>query len=557
MMKVPSTGNIILFGLTLPAQVAQRPDAGHLPRIFVVAVHDSFLFTMCPSSRQQATGNPLPSRAGTQAIRSPDGTLLILPMQVHPQLGPTSQRMRPDWLDLPGTTPGLCPSGWTDTDLRRYLEKELSNQKGYVLADSLENADLVLLVEGLYIPAPRQAGRGNGRARGGPPALMLAVASAIVVAADIYRRNPVDSETLLKAERWEGAEAYRYSPAARGEQPKLVPVSLRRLVAQFVDSKHQTSRLASLYPVYPSPSSLHHDPAPRASGAVERSRPVTAADRVFRVDVELVTVPVIARTAQGRYVPDLTEGDFHVFENDIEQKVDRVVPEDAPFDVALLLDLSNSTRFQHEDIRNAALAFVEALRPADRVMIVSFSSSIDLDSELTGDRNQLRRVITHTHVVGKTRLCDAVDLVITERLSRLQGRKAIVLFTDGIDTQSWMASAAGSLARVQESDVLVYVIRYDTKPPDVSRQAIARAAEYLRDLSDYSGGRLFIASTIRSLRGAFAQIADEWRHQYALCYYPREQTADGSLRVLRVTVDRPDVRIRARTGYRASPVPAK
>ena len=500
MMRVPYAGNIILLGLTLLAQVAQKTDAGHLPRILVVAVHDSFLFTMCPSARQQVTGRPLPSRAGTQAVRSPDGTLLTLPMQVRPQLGPTSQRMRPEWFDLPGNTPGLCPSGWADTDLRRNLEKELSNQKGYVIADSLENADLVFLVEGLYIPAMRQAGRGNGRARVGPPAPMLAVASAIVVAADVYRRNPADSEALLRAEHWEGAEAYRFSPSARGEQPKLVPVSLRRLVAQFVDSKHQKSRLPSLCPVYPSPSSLHLDPAPRSPGAGERSRPVTATDRVFHIDVELVMVPVIARTAQGRYVPDLTEGDFHVFENDIEQQIDRVVPEDAPFDVALLLDLSNSTLFKHEDIRNAALAFVEALRPADRVMIVSFSSSINLDSELAGDRTQLRRVIAQNHVVGKTRLYDAVDLVITEQLSRLKGRKAIVLFTDGIDTQSWMASAAGSLARVQESDVLVYVIRYDTKPPDVTRQAIARAAEYLQDLSNYSGGRLFAASTVRSLR---------------------------------------------------------
>ncbi len=554
---------IAMLGLV---QMAQKPDAGRPLRIFVVAVHDSSLFTMCPTSKQQTTGGYFAASGSRQLILSPDGTVLNVPVQIQPQLGPTSQRMRPDWLNLQNKAPNLCPSGWLDSDLRQNLEKELSNHKEYVLAGSAEDADLVFLAEGLYTRTPRPVARSN---KGSRAALqiqsILTVAMAIAVSSDVYRRNPANSAVLLKAALWEGAEAYRSAFAGRSGPSKIEPVSIRRLVAQFVDRKKQKSKLPPLCAVYTSPALSDSDPARNIPKAGERKRPVpggipkegTVRDNVFKINVELVTVPVIARTSQGRYVPDLTAQDFHVFENGIEQKIDRLVPVDAPFDVALMLDLSNSTVFKHEDIRSAALAFVDALRPADRVMIVSFSSSINLDSEFTGDRNELRRVISQTHVIGKTRLYDAVDLVMTERMSRIQGRKAIVLFTDGLDTQSWLASAASSLSRVQESDVLVYVIRYDTKPPDLTRLAAARASEYLQGLCDHSGGRLFNASSVRGLHGAFAQIADELRHQYALCYYPQERTGDGSLRLLRVTVERPDVRIRARTGYRPLAAPAK
>ena len=539
------------FGL-----IVQKPDAGAGHRIFVVAVHDSSLFTMCPSARQQENR---PVRLGTQLIRTPAGYPLSLPRQVHPQLGPPLLRTRPDWLDLPGTAADLCLSGRVDADLKQKIEKEIANRKEYTLVDSQEQAELVFLAEGIY---PGQVSGSAARGREFTRAQqqlqnVLMTAMAIVVPAEVYRQYPANGEMLLKASLWEGAEARKVDLSA-GRQtsngafyPRIEPASIKSLVKAFLDEKK--SKFPPLCSVFPS-----SDPTPSLRDAGERLQPVTAAippggasGITYKIDVELVTVPVIARDPQGRYVPGLTEKDFHVFENDVEQRIDRVVPVEAPFDVALMLDSSNSTIRRHEEIQNAALAFMNALRPADRLMVVSFWNLIEVDCELTSNRDLLRLAITRTQAGGNTRLYDALDRVMAERMSRLPGRKAIVLFTDGFDTQSSLASPASTLARAQKSDVLIYVIRYDTQPTDLSRQALAFGAEYLRSLSESSGGRLYNASNVRGLRGAFAEIAEELRHQYALCYYPSERTGDGSLRRLRVTVDRSDVRLRTRTGYRA------
>jgi Ca-activated chloride channel family protein len=226
-----------------------------------------------------------------------------------------------------------------------------------------------------------------------------------------------------------------------------------------------------------------------------------------------------------------------------------------PFHVVLLLDVSGSTTLKHGDIQSAALAFLESMRPKDQVMVSSFSAAIHVDSEFTSDRDQLGLAILLTKVGTSTRLYDALELVVTQRLNEIQGRKAIVLLTDGMDTASRLSDLNISLARIEESDVLVYVLQYDTRKdlPNLSQSvapSYARASEYLRDLSVNSGGRRFDASSVLALRDAFAQIAEELRHQYALCYYPAFQATDSSFRRIQVTVDRPGVRIRARVGYR-------
>src|SRR5262245_25508858 len=178
----------------------------------------------------------------------------------------------------------------------------------------------------------------------------------------------------------------------------------------------------------------------------------------IKVETALVTFPVSVLDKNGKFIPHLMKSDFHIYEDNIEQEIASFADVEAPFNVVLLLDTSRSTRFKIEDIQRAAIAFVNKLRPDDRVMIVSFDSDIYIDSEFTSDREVLRRAIRETHTGGSTRLYDAVDLVITERLSRVQGRKAIVLFTDGVDTASQLATDRSTLARVDESGVLVYPV---------------------------------------------------------------------------------------------------
>jgi Ca-activated chloride channel family protein len=179
----------------------------------------------------------------------------------------------------------------------------------------------------------------------------------------------------------------------------------------------------------------------------------------IKLDTSLVLIPVSVLERDGKYIPNLTKDDFQIFEDDIKQEIDHFSSVEAPFNVVLLLDTSGSTRFKIEDIQRAALTFVEQLRPQDRLMVVSFDQRVYIDSEFTGDRRQLRRAIQHTRTGGSTRLYDAVALVLTERLNRLQGRKAVVLFTDGVDTASRLASALSTIDLVEESGALIYPIQ--------------------------------------------------------------------------------------------------
>lgn len=326
----------------------------------------------------------------------------------------------------------------------------------------------------------------------------------------------------------------------------------------------------------------------------------------IKVDTTLVTIPVSVLDREGKYVPHLGKRDFHLYEDNIAQEIADFASVEAPFSVVLLLDTSRSTLFRIEDIHRAALAFIDDLHPQDRVMVVSFDNDIYIDSEFTSDRTQLRRAINATRTGGATRLYDAVDLVITERLQRVKGRKAVVLFTDGVDTASNLASARSTISRVEESGVLVFPIEYNTegqmanpgpggrrnRPPSImwpgsrfprgggrgrgrrwpfnslvsyqrprgmSHDDYARAAQYLRELADRSGARLYHADSTDNLTKAFSLIAEELRQQYALSYYPTNDKRDGKYRRIQVRLDQPDLVVRAREGYRAAggdPTPA-
>lgn len=298
-------------------------------------------------------------------------------------------------------------------------------------------------------------------------------------------------------------------------------------------------------------------------------------DLTLKLNTSLVIVPVIVTDRDGKYVPNLTQKNFEIYEDNVKQSIDNFISVEVPFNVVLLIDTSGSTRFKLEDIQRAALAFVGQLREQDQVMIVSFDTKIFIDSEFTNDRKQIRQAIFQTRTGGATRLYDAVDLVLTERLNKLKGRKAIVLFSDGVDTASRLANALSTIDLVEESNVLVYAIHYDTKN-DVQGPLVAtgnstgfknviripstgasdedyrRADRYLLELADRSGARLYKADTIKDVDQAFSLIAEELRHQYALSYYPANDKRDGGYRRIRVVADRTNIAVRSRKGYRAA-----
>ena len=184
---------------------------------------------------------------------------------------------------------------------------------------------------------------------------------------------------------------------------------------------------------------------------------------IVRVNTTLVSIPVSVMDRDGKYIPNLRKEDFRIWEDGVEQQVAYFASTEKPFTVALLIDTSGSTRFKLEEIQDAAIAFVNQLRADDRVMIVSFNDKIRvLTPQPTNDRALLRNAIRQTEAGNGTRLYDAVDQVINQYFNRIEGRKAIVLFTDGVDTTSKHAKYEDNVRDAEELDALIYPVEYDT-----------------------------------------------------------------------------------------------
>ena len=280
-------------------------------------------------------------------------------------------------------------------------------------------------------------------------------------------------------------------------------------------------------------------------------------DDVVRVDTTLVTVPLKVVDRDGKYIPDLRREDFRLFEDDAPQEIAYFASVEKPFTVALLIDTSGSTRFRLEEMQAAAISFVNQLRPEDRVMVVSFDYDVRVLAEPTDNREKLEKAIRSTKTGGGTRLYDAVDSVINRHFSRIAGRKAIVLFTDGIDTASNRATFESNLRDAEELDALIYPVQYSAAA-DVSRAAgnnssedywLAVADAYLRDLARRTGARLYQADSLSTLTESFALIAEELRRQYSLGYYPKTSPQAGQRRIIKVRVGNPLLIVRARSDY--------
>jgi Ca-activated chloride channel homolog len=325
---------------------------------------------------------------------------------------------------------------------------------------------------------------------------------------------------------------------------------------------------------------------------------------VVRVETSLVSVPVSVLDRQGRFIPDLEREDFTVFENGVQQQIAYFEPAEKPFTVALLLDTSPSTQFHLWQIKEAAIAFAKQLRPQDRVLVVSFNDQVLLLTEVTNDLNVISAVIEQYANMGSaTRVYDALHLVIKERLNKIKGRKAIVVFTDGVDTASYQSTYQSTMREVEELDALIYPIQYDTTDylramqgggggnvtvvtttsngpfgrstsrvtygaptitgpngaplPGATQADYDRANQYLLELADKTAGRLYQANDPAQLAHAFSQIAEELRRQYSLGYYPQtEKDADVQRRQIKVRVNRPNLAVKARDSYVRSAPPS-
>ena len=326
-------------------------------------------------------------------------------------------------------------------------------------------------------------------------------------------------------------------------------------------------------------------------------KPATDDDEVLRVETSLVTIPVSVFDRDGLFIPNLHKEDFKIMENGKEQEIGYFGTTETPFTVVLLIDTSPSTDYKIEEIQDAAISFVNQLQAKDGVMVAQFAQNIKILTEVTTDRAQITKAIRRANFGDGTSLYDAVDYVLKKKLSKIAGRKAIVLFTDGVDTTSFKSDYDRSIEAATEADTIIFPVYFNTfgdqaginggnnggvmsspLPPifggggwpngggrrnggggwpgngggmgrggnnGQSRAEYARGKRYLDDLARRTGGRVYEADSQRgSLETAFAAIAEELRRQYSIGYYPSETAQQSNRQTIKIRVDRPNLIIR-------------
>ena len=365
----------------------------------------------------------------------------------------------------------------------------------------------------------------------------------------------------------------------------------------------------------PSDSQSQDDGRSRSSGSTQQTAPGqhTGDEDVIKLESTLVNLPILVSDRAGRYVPQLTMRDFLLYEDGVQQTIANFGTEEVPFSVVLLLDVSPSVMGSVEDIHAAAIEFVRQLRSQDRVMIVSFDRRIHYLSDFTNDRRELEFAIRRAQTGSGTSVFDAVYETVQTKLRNVEGRKALILFSDGEDTTSSHASYEDAIHLVTESDVLVYGLRYPgtgvqmggggrgipwprnpspggiqlplplplplpipwpmprrrrgpfflTDPTTGSPSAATPqqwprrrggGGDFMADITAAGGGPVYDAEKIGDMSRVANRIAEELRHVYVISYYPSNPLSNGGYRAVRVSVKgRDDIAVRHRRGYNAKP----
>ena len=288
--------------------------------------------------------------------------------------------------------------------------------------------------------------------------------------------------------------------------------------------------------------------------AVERSAVAQQEKpQVFRAGVELVSLNVTVTNSQGRYVTDLEEGDFSVFEDGAKQDLSFFNRSNLPIALSLLIDSSASMEQRMEHAQEAAIGFARRIREQDIAQVVDFDSRVEIRLGFTNKIDELESAIRSTSPGGSTALHNAVYISLKE-LAKVKAknpdeirRQAIVVLSDGEDTSS-LVSFEEVLELAKRSETAIYTI--GLQPRETSALRGFREAEFvLRQLAQETGGRSFFAQEVEDLKNVYGQIADELSSQYSMGYASKNPRRDGAFRRLVVQVNRPNTTARTKRGY--------
>ncbi|HEY0547480.1 MAG TPA: VWA domain-containing protein [Pyrinomonadaceae bacterium] len=303
----------------------------------------------------------------------------------------------------------------------------------------------------------------------------------------------------------------------------------------------------------------------------------------IKVESSVVLLNVGVVDKQGRGIMNLSRGDFVVYEDNVQQKILSFEPSTAPFSLVLLLDMSSSTQSFRQPLKQSAFRFLDALSPDDRVAVIAFRDKIETLTNFTTDRKKMVEAIDLAQGKGKTDLYKALSYALEKLSKEGPRRKAIVVLTDGLDTQMMDADRAAA-AKAETNEAALSSIKPETSAtlngvlntadkmgvtiyplalpsgdpariPIPTPQQIAiytSARTRLQTLADRTGGRLNAINHLEDMGRLYAEVAADLRTLYSVAYQSSsESKRDGRWRAIRVEVARPELLARTRPGYYA------
>lgn len=309
-------------------------------------------------------------------------------------------------------------------------------------------------------------------------------------------------------------------------------------------------------------------------------------DDVVRVETNLVQLNVGVVDRQGHAILNLSRNDFVIYENDVRQNIQSFEPTTTPFSLVLMLDTSSSTQSFRQPLKMAALRFIDALAPDDRVAVVAFNDKFAVLQKFTSDRKKIASAIDSPSVTlgkGQTSFYSALRFSMNQFASEGKRRKAIIVLTDGLDTEMRKADREASASATTNEAAIASIKPNASAPlnavlniadsmgvtiyplalpsgdarllpfPDPQQIAMYAAARTrLQTIADRTGGRLSEIRRLEDMGKLYAEVAAELRTLYTLTYQPSgERKRDGSWRAIRVEVTQPEMIARTKSGYTA------
>jgi len=276
------------------------------------------------------------------------------------------------------------------------------------------------------------------------------------------------------------------------------------------------------------------------------------AQQQFRAGIELVSLTVTATDPGGKYITDLQQSDFDVFEDGAKQQVTFFSKTQQPISLALLLDTSASMEERMNIAQEAAIGFARQLHAADQAEVIDFDSQVRILSPFTNDAPALEKAIRATTANGSTSLYNAIYISLKElKKARAASaddirRQAIVLLSDGDDTSS-LVEFDEVLDLAKRSETAIYAI--GLRQGEVARREFKEAEFVLRQLSQETGGRVYFPTDARELPKIYQSIWEELSSQYTIAYSSSNPKRDGAWRRIQIRVQRPGVIARTKMGY--------